>query len=80
MKRTTITLPEEMAALVAHEASRTGRSVSEIVRIAIAEKYFGSKNRRIPWAAICDDPSMPRGASMENDLEGWDDEIDRRGR
>lgn len=40
MKRTTITLSDELALLLEREARRTGRSASEITRAALAA-HFG---------------------------------------
>jgi predicted DNA-binding protein len=46
MKRTTVKLPDELDALLRHEAARRGRTVSEITREAI-ESHLGAKKRRL---------------------------------
>ena len=54
MKRTTISLPDEIAACLDHEARRTNASASEIARRALAV-YLGladNQPRRIPFAAL----------------------------
>ena len=79
MRRTTITLPEDLAELVAHEARRRGSSVSDVIRQTISAALV-EKKRRIPFAAICDDGNLVTGEEMEQALEGWSDDIDRRGR
>jgi Ribbon-helix-helix protein, copG family. len=76
MKRTSITLPDELVTLVQHEAQRSATSVSEVIRNAIAKTYLG-RARKIPFAGICDDPKMTRAAHLEEALEGWIDDIDR---
>jgi predicted transcriptional regulator len=76
MKRTSITLPDELATLVQHEAQRSATSVSEVIRGAITKAYL-ERARKIPFAAICYDPKMTRAAHLEAALEGWIDDIDR---
>ena len=54
MKRTTISLPDEIALLAEREAKRRGTSISEVAREALAE-HLGvadGKPREIPFAAI----------------------------
>jgi hypothetical protein len=53
MIRTTVTLPEDLAALVAREAKRHDTSVSEIVRVALAAhmKLEKTGRRRLSFAA-----------------------------
>jgi Arc/MetJ-type ribon-helix-helix transcriptional regulator len=80
MKRTTITLPEDLADLVAREAERRRFSVSKLIRVVLRETLVGTteKSREIPWAAIVDDPEMVRGDAVERALEkGWARDIDR---
>jgi hypothetical protein len=76
MKRITIALPDDLATLVQHEAQRSGTSVSEVIRDAIAKTYL-RRVRKIPFAGICDDPKMTRAAHLEDPLEGWIDHIER---
>lgn len=52
MKRTTISLPDELAAALAREARRRRLPVSQIVREGV-EAHLGRRGtRRIPFAAI----------------------------
>jgi hypothetical protein len=54
MKRTTISLPDELALLAEREANRRGVSVSEVTRQALAEHLglSGTKPRRLPFANL----------------------------
>jgi hypothetical protein len=54
MTRTTVTLPDELAALLAPEARRHDTSVSEIVRRAVASFLGMSSSGRcaLPFAAL----------------------------
>jgi hypothetical protein len=79
MKRTTITLTDDLAELVEHEAGRLHISVSELVRRIIHQAFAGSadKPREIPWAGIFDDPEMVSGENIDDELrEKWADDID----
>jgi len=54
MKRTTVTLPDELAAAAEREARRRRTSVSEVTRDALAA-HLGladEKPRRVPFAAL----------------------------
>jgi len=54
MKRTTISLPDELATVVQREARRRRLSVSEVVRQAL-ESQFGlvdGQPRRLPFVAL----------------------------
>lgn len=80
MKRTTISLPEDLAALLEREAERRGTSVSAVIRESVREALLGRSDRprEIPWAGILDDPEMPHGADVDEALkESWADAIDR---
>lgn len=77
MKRTTITLPDELADLVGREARRRETSVSELVRRLIVKGLGSGETREIPWAGIFDDPGMVSGADLERGLEEWESDIDR---
>lgn len=80
MTRTTITLPDDLNALLKDEARRLGTSVSEVVRNLVTRALVGSeeKPREIPWAGIVDDPDMPAARDMEEYLaETWADAIHR---
>jgi Arc/MetJ-type ribon-helix-helix transcriptional regulator len=53
MTRTTVTLPDELAVLLAREARRRDASVSEIVRRALSSFLGGTGGRRtLPFAAL----------------------------
>lgn len=54
MKRTTITLPEDLAEVVDREAARRRVSVSEVVRSALAAQLVGSPGtpRPLPFAGL----------------------------
>ncbi len=79
MKRTTITLPDELVDLVEHEVRRRGTSFSEVVRWSIRETLIGNGPRRLAFAGICDDPTLPSGAEIEEALDEAADDLDRRG-
>ncbi len=80
MKRTTISIPDDLSSLVEHEANRLGITVSEWIRRAIRNTILGSDSgsRKIPWAGIFEDPEMVRGRDIDEDLErSWADDIHR---
>jgi Arc/MetJ-type ribon-helix-helix transcriptional regulator len=80
MKRTTITLPEDIAEMVDSEARRRQTSVSEVIRQCIVLGLTGGdeKPREIPWAGLFHDPDMIPAARMEEVLEReWADDLDR---
>lgn len=77
MKRTTITLPEDLGRVVEDEARRTGTSVSAVIRRALELTYHPAGGREIGFAEICDRPDLPSGDSLEQALEEWEDELDR---
>ena len=54
MKRTTVTLPDELAAALDREARRRRLSVSHITRDALAAHlgFVSDSPRRIPFAAL----------------------------
>jgi len=54
MKRLTISLPDELAALVAREAQRSNASVSEVVRRALAADLGVASDsaKRLPFAGL----------------------------
>jgi Arc/MetJ-type ribon-helix-helix transcriptional regulator len=53
MKRTTISLPDELAAAMSREAGRRRASTSQIVREALEARYGRTEEKRvIPFAAI----------------------------
>ena len=80
MKRTTITLTDELAELVAREADRRRMTVSELMRNLIRESLIGTseKPRDIPWAGLINEPSMVRAEKVDEALsKNWADDIDR---
>ena len=54
MTRTTISLPDELAAIVAREARRRDSSVSDIVRRALSAflRLGASSPRKLPFVAL----------------------------
>ena len=80
MKRTTISLSEELAQVVEYEAGRRGTSVSEVIRDSLTETLLPTRRRKLGFAGICDDSALPAAATLEEALEGWDDDIARRRR
>lgn len=78
MKRTTVTLPDDLARVVEEEARRRGTSVSEVVRQSIFDSLLGSERRSIPFAALFEDPEMTPASEMDRELEdSWADDLDR---
>jgi hypothetical protein len=79
MKRTTITLPDELSDLVDSEARRRQTSVSEVIRTFIVQGLAGSteKPREIPFAGLFHDPGMAGGSIDEALKQHWTDDIDR---
>lgn len=53
MKRTTISLPDDLAAALEREAKRRRTPISQIAREALAARYGQTEGKRvIPFAAI----------------------------
>jgi ribbon-helix-helix CopG family protein len=53
MRRTTISLPEEIAELLGREAKRRGQSVSEIVRSALLEHFaIAGGKKKLPFVGL----------------------------
>ncbi|MFQ5742442.1 MAG: CopG family transcriptional regulator [Acidobacteriota bacterium] len=78
MKRTTITLPDELAEFVSREAHRRQTSVSALVRDLIARGLALDSPREIPWAGLFEDPEMVPAARIDDELgQHWADDIDR---
>ena len=81
MRRITITLPDDLAALLDHEAVARGASVSEVVRASLRIAMLPNGKRALPFAAICDDATLATGAAIDEALEAdWANELDRGGR
>jgi len=81
MKRTSISLPDDLASALAREARRRNRSASEIARDALA-RYLGltaDEPRELPFAALGHSGHRTTAREMEELLaREWDG--DARGR
>jgi plasmid stability protein len=79
MKRTTITLPDELDSALRREAERYSTSVSEVARILLVKGLTGSEEhpREIPWAGLFHDSEMVPAERLDEALEGWADTVDR---
>lgn len=80
MKRTTISLSDELAERLLREAQRQQTSVSEVARRLLSQAFLGTRERprRIPWAGIVNDPSLTHGKNLDEELaRKWVDDIDR---
>ncbi len=80
MKRTTISLTDELAELAAHEANQRRISVSELIRNLIQESLVGTqkKPREIPWEGLINESAMVPAEEVEATLsKSWADDIDR---
>ena len=72
MKRTTISLPEDLAQALEREASRRRTSVSEVVRGALVEQLGLNRPRQIPFAGIANSGHGNLASDMEQILaEEW---------
>jgi Arc/MetJ-type ribon-helix-helix transcriptional regulator len=81
MKRTTVSLPDDLAAALLREARRCNVSASEITRDALA-RHLGlasDEPRDVPFAAIGRSGHRSTGRDMEELLQReWDDHARRR--
>ena len=80
MKRTTISLPEEVALLAEREARRRGVSVSEVAREALAEHLgiSGGAPRRLAFAKLGRSAHSNTSARVDALLgAGWAADIER---
>lgn len=77
MRRTTITLSEELGQLVEDEARRTETSVSAVVRRALELRFYPAGGREIGFAGICNRPDLPPARSLDEALGEWEHELDR---
>jgi len=72
MKRTTISLSDDLAGLVEREAARREMSISELVRLALTRLLRPEGGREIPWAGLVREPEMVYGADLDEALaEEW---------
>jgi metal-responsive CopG/Arc/MetJ family transcriptional regulator len=79
MKRTTISLPDDLAVVLEREAQRQATSVSDIARRAISE-YLGrsTPKRRVPFAGIGDSGERHTARDAEEILAAeWGHDRDR---
>jgi predicted transcriptional regulator len=74
MKRTTITLSEELAGAVEREARRRRSSVSQIAREALAAHLgLGEEKRTLPFAALGASGTHTTARDLEDVLASeWD--------
>jgi len=78
MKRTTISLPDDLAAIVQREAHRRGRSVSEVVRAALTAHFQLGQPRRIPFASLGRSGQKTTASDAEEILAAeWANRIER---
>lgn len=76
MKRTTISLPDDMASALSREARRRRRSVSEVAREALASHLglLADTPREIPFAALGRSGHTTTARDIEELLaREWDD-------
>jgi predicted transcriptional regulator len=81
MKRTTISLPDDLASALTREARRRNRSVSEITRQALASHLgmAAGEPRDLPFAALGRSGHSNTAREMEELLaREWDDDARRR--
>lgn len=80
MKRTTVALPDELAAAIAREARRRRVSVSQIAREAF-EAHLGlngDRPRKLPFAALGGSGHHTTARDFEDVLAAeWTDDRDR---
>jgi len=78
MRRTTVSLPDDLAQAVEREANRRRTSVSEVVRTALAVHLHQEPRRHIPFAGIGHSGHRPTARDMEEILDReWGDALDR---
>jgi predicted transcriptional regulator len=75
MKRTTVSMPDDLAAALAREAHRSNRSASDITREAL-ERHLGvvaGEHRALPFAAVGRSGHRDTAREMEELLaREWD--------
>jgi hypothetical protein len=79
MKRTTISMPDDLARAVEREARRRDISTSEVVRIAlVAHLGIGEKRRSLPFANLGSSGRSDTSSRIDEILaERWAPHIDR---
>jgi len=80
MRRTTISLPDDLAQALYREARRRHASASEIARTALTQHLgLGDSPRELPFAALGRSGHRTTARDMEKLLEQeWDDITGRR--
>ncbi len=81
MKRTTLSLPDDLAQALSREARRRSSSVSEVAREALAKQMGLSLGapRELPFAAVGNSGVSDTAENMEELLRReWDGETGRR--
>lgn len=75
MKRTTISLPDDLAVVVERESRRRGVSISALAREALAERLQG--HHEVPFGAV-GRSGDPTGSERIDDLlaAAWADDIE----
>jgi Arc/MetJ-type ribon-helix-helix transcriptional regulator len=78
MKRTTVSLPDELVAVLQREATRRRTSVSEVVRAALAAHLKYGQQRDLPFASLGRSGHPDTAADAEDILAAeWADAIER---
>jgi len=80
VKRTSISLPNELALTLDREARRRGVSISEVARNALAAHFEldGSGPRAVPFAGVVDLDEVPWGSEIDTALRtSWAAEVER---
>jgi Ribbon-helix-helix protein, copG family len=81
MKRTTISLPDDLALALDREARRQRASVSEVARTALVQHLglSGDRPRELPFAGLGGSGHRTTGRDMEKLLEQeWGESSSRR--
>jgi predicted transcriptional regulator len=81
MRRTTVSLPDDLAEALEREAQRSNRSASAIARAALAEHLglVAGEPRDLPFAAVGRSGHDNTARDMEELLaREWDDDARRR--
>jgi Arc/MetJ-type ribon-helix-helix transcriptional regulator len=78
MKRTTISLPDDLAGILERDARRRRTSVSDVVRCALTEHYKLDQPRELPFADLGSSGYTNTATDMEEILAAeWADAIER---
>jgi Arc/MetJ-type ribon-helix-helix transcriptional regulator len=80
MKRTTISLPDDVSAALEREAHRQRRSRSDIAREALRQhlRVEAGGRRELPFAAVGHSENARPAVDLEDELrETWADDIER---